>query len=211
MDSYNYICHNIFDKNLKSIPSPGELDISATHFSNSILLQIRLNGEMNCTLEVTTAGLRPIEHDIMHRPIAGMILNREDSGIKNSNSKEKNRKEEGEEEEEKEEEEEELFIRDNLSDYNVHVRLGDSSDPKLPVIASQIAELYQRIIIPNLRRSNGLSDHLSNINLTITLSSKIWSMENRNSKERNNTTNNDGNEDFAKLVFVLKSIKDMYQ
>ena len=36
-------------------------------------------------------------------------------------------------------------------------------------------------------------------------------MENRNSKERNNTTNNDGNEDFAKLVFVLKSIKDMYQ
>lgn len=203
MDSYNYACHNTFDKSLKTIPLPGELDISATHFSNSILLQIRLNGEMNCTLDVTTAGLRPIEHDIMHRPIAGILIEREESGIVNTKNMENHQEDEYEEEEE----EEELFIRDNLSDYNVHIRLGDSNDPKLPVIATQIAELYQRVIIPNLNRGNGIYDHLSNISLTITLSSKIWSMENGNTKENINNSN----EDFAKLVFVLKCIRDMYQ
>lgn len=196
MDSYHYTSYNVFNSSLKSVPAPGELNISATHFSNSILLQIRLNGEMDCTLEVTTAGLRPIEHDVMHRPIAG---------INNINGKEKNQ-----EESDCDQEEEELFIRDNLSNYTVHVKLGDSNDPKLPVIATQIAELYQRIIIPDLHKGNTFPDHFSNIILTITLSSKIWSMENKNTKGTNND-NNDSNEDFAKLVFVLKSIKQMYQ
>lgn len=178
--SYNYNSHNEFPQNVRGITAPGELDINATHFSNAILLQIRLNGEMNCTLDVTRTGLRPVEQDVMHRPIAGIEggeLTAEDD----------------------DEGDEELFIRDNLSDYNVHIRLGDPNDPKLPVIATQIAELYQRVIIPTLQRGHGIPDDPSSLDIMITLSSKIWS--------RGDSTD----EDFSKLVFVLKCIKEMYQ
>ncbi|CAL9727862.1 proteasome chaperone 3 [Monosporozyma unispora] len=180
--SYNFDYHNEFPPNLDSIPCPGHLDINATHFSNAILLHIRLNGEMNCTLDVTRTGLRPVEQDVMHRPIAGIEGSELNSGGVNNK-----------------EEDEELFIRDNLSDYNVHIRLGDPNDPKLPVIATQIAELYQRVIIPTLQRGQGIPDNPSSLDIMITLSSKIWS--------RGDSTD----EDFSKLVFVLKCIKDMYQ
>lgn len=161
--------------------APGVLDIDATHFSNTILLQIRLNGEMNCTLDVSQTGVRPMEESMFQRPIAGMTNDDDEDG----------------------DEDETLFIRDNLADYNVHVRLGDPNDSKLSVVATQIAELYHRVVIATLQRGS-IRDPTSGLNLVITLSSKIF-----NPLTRDGTTSNN-DEDFAKLVFVLKCIKDMY-
>lgn len=185
--SYSYQYHEQFPEELlgKSVSLPGHLDINAVHFSDSILLQIRLNGEMNCTIDVSRTGLRPVEQDVMNRPIAGIS-----SGGTSDDG---------------EDDSDELFVRDNLSDYNVNVRLGDPNDPKLPVIATQIAELYQRVIIPMLQRGKGMPDDPSSLDIVITLSSKIWPVSPNGDDDNNN------DKDFAKLVFLLKCIKDMYQ
>ncbi|CCF60185.1 hypothetical protein KAFR_0J01180 [Kazachstania africana CBS 2517] len=164
-----------FGPDVKSLEG-STLNISATHFTNQILIQIRASGEMDSTYEVTQRGIRPMEQ-IFSRPIAGQ------NGVLEENE---------------EEEEEFETMRDHLSDYNVIVRLGDSNDAKIPVICTQIANLYQTVILPQsapvLR-----GDNFSGVNLLITLNSKMWRQD-----------ENDSNVDFAKLVFLLKSIKEMY-
>ena len=42
--------------------------------------------------------------------------------------------------------EEEEFVRDHLSDYQVVTKLGDSADPKVPVVCVQIAELSPNLV-----------------------------------------------------------------
>ncbi|CAI4034960.1 hypothetical protein SMKI_12G0970 [Saccharomyces mikatae IFO 1815] len=152
-----------------------ELYLQATHFGNTVLLQIRLNGEMDSTYEVSLKGLNPLL-DIDAVPLAGNLGTTD-----------------GDYDDEKEE-----FVRDHLSDYQVITKLGDSTDPKVPVVCIQVAELYRRVILPEL--NDGMTQVNMQFNLLISMSSKIW----KAAKGQN------GNDDFGKLVFLLKCIKDMY-
>ncbi|EJS42764.1 YLR021W [Saccharomyces arboricola H-6] len=153
-----------------------ELYLQATHFNNVILLQIRLNGEMDSTYEVSLKGLNHLL-DIDAVPLAGNLGNTDDD----------------------QDDDQEEFVRDHLSDYQVVTKLGDSSDPKVPIVCIQVAELYRRVVVPELNDAMIRGDVQSN--LLISMSSKIW----RTAKGQNNDNNN-----FGKLVFLLKCIKDMY-
>ncbi|EDO19025.1 hypothetical protein Kpol_2002p97 [Vanderwaltozyma polyspora DSM 70294] len=153
---------------LDLFPGGDELAINATHFTNEILIQLRFNGELDTTYEVSQKGLNT--NSVIQRPIASpSFLNNEDD---------------------------EDTITDYLSDYQVITKLGNSNNMKLPVICTQIAELYNKVILSN-------QNDISNKNLLITLSSKLW-------KDNDNDNNNNNNNDFDKLIFVLKCIKDMY-
>lgn len=79
------------------------------------------------------------------------------------------------------------------------LKWGDSADPKVPVVCVQIAELYRRVILPEV--SGTMAQDNMQFSLLISMSSKIW----RATKEQSADDN-----DFGKLVFVLKCIKDMY-
>lgn len=148
-----------------------ELSVNAVHFENQILLQIRFNGEMDTTYEVSQKGLRSANFGA---PLAGqgeLSFPEEEDGDNFD------------------------FTKDNLSDYEVVTKLGNSNDMKLPVICTQISELFQRVILPSINQSTEGKSYL------ITTSSKIW----RDSNNESNT------KDFNKLVFVLKCVKNMYQ
>lgn len=156
------------------IPSDSDngaiLTIVATHFVNEILLQIRYNGEIDVTYEVSQEGLRPFDNGHLAGHTASF-----------------------------DEEDEEDNLRDNLANYKVVAKLGDSNDAKLPVICTQIAELYRQAILPkNIDGMGYFSDGAQTRNLLITMSSKFWKKEGDNSR------------DFEKLVFVLKTIREMY-
>ncbi|CAI4045775.1 hypothetical protein SKDZ_12G0770 [Saccharomyces kudriavzevii ZP591] len=151
-----------------------ELYLQATHFSNTILLQIRLNGEMDSTYEVSLKGLNPLL-DVDAVPLAGNLENTGDDL----------------------DDEEEEFARDHLSDYQVVTKLGDSTDPKAPVVCIQVAELYRRVLLPEM--NSVMIQGNVQLSLLITMSSKIW----KPSRGQNG-------DDFGKLVFLLKCIKDMY-
>lgn len=141
----------------------GELDLSAVHFTNEILLQIRYNGELDTTYEVSPEGLRPFDE----RHLAGLTDSISDD---------------------------EADVGDRMANYKVVAKLGDSSDAKLPVICTQIADLYQQVILPKNVDKMGVAE-IESRNLIITMSSKIWK---------------DDVSQFERLVFVLKSIKQMY-
>lgn len=164
----------------------GVVNIMAQHFCNEVLLTIRLDGMMNYTLEVNRQGIRPLEQDTPFRPIAGI---NDTPKVAVGTQMEQ-------------EEEEELFIRDNLADSNVVVKLGDPNDNKLIVISTQIAELYHRVILPQLERQMPVGNGVSTPNLIITLHSRIW--------DTPVDHNDNNNSDFNKLVLILRSIKQMY-
>ncbi|QLL33529.1 hypothetical protein HG536_0E04400 [Torulaspora globosa] len=141
----------------------GEVEISATHFSNEILLQIRYNGEMDTTYEVAPEGLRPFDE----RQLAGF-----------SDTLDEN----------------EAPADDQMANYKVVAKLGDSNDAKLPVVCTQIADLYQQVILPTGVDKIGVGE-AERRNLLITMSSKLWSDDTRQ---------------FERLVFILNSVKQMY-
>ncbi|SCV99585.1 LAFE_0A06436g1_1 [Lachancea fermentati] len=149
------------------------VEISAVHFTNQILLHLRLNGELDTTYEVVPKGL-PVD-DLDPPPIAGTSSFTNDSL--------------------QIEDEDYVSVKDNLSNYHVVTRLGDSNDMKLPIVCTQIAELYQRIITPS--NIDGFSQDISKRGLVITMSAKIW----RKCRP---------GYDFHALVFILQSIKEMY-
>ncbi|SMN18610.1 similar to Saccharomyces cerevisiae YLR021W IRC25 Component of a heterodimeric Poc4p-Irc25p chaperone involved in assembly of alpha subunits into the 20S proteasome [Maudiozyma saulgeensis] len=163
------------------------LDITSIHFSNQILLQIRLNGEMDSTYEVTKRGLNALDQGIS-RPIAG--FNSVPSEEQNDDDEFSYNAD---------------VVRDNLADFQVVTKLGDTTDHKMPVICTQMGELYQSVIIPMLRTS-GKSNELTcdGSSLIITISSKIFRQPKGEDQDPDNEL------DFAKLVFVLKTIKEMY-
>lgn len=146
-----------------------ELNLVAIHFTNEILLHIRCNGEMDTTYEVSRKGLRPLEKRFLVDHTSYL-----------------------------DEDDEEEFMRDNLADYQVVPKLGDSNDTKLPVICTQIAELYLQTILSRNVDGLGNSSGIESRNLLITMCSKIWKQSDENAK------------DFDKLVYILKSIKEMY-
>lgn len=148
----------------------GELNIVAVHFINEILLQIRFNGELDSTYEVSQKGLRQGGQ----RFLAGNTSLDEDD-----------------------ESEEYGAFADSMADYQVATKLGDSNNTKLHVICTQIAELYQQAILPMNVDGMGSQESASPRNLLLTLSSKIWGGA-------------DNDNDFNKLVYILKSIKEMY-
>ena len=164
------------DSSLDALSENKELYIQATHFNNTILLQIRLNGEMDSTYEISLKGLNPLL-DIDTVPLAGNLGNTDGDYDD----------EEGE------------FVRDHLSDYQVVTKLGDSADPKVPVVCVQIAELYRRVILPEVNGAMAQDD--MQFSLLISMSSKIWKAAKGQDADDN---------DFGKLVFMLKCIKDMY-
>lgn len=92
-------------------------------------------------------------------------------------------------------EQEEEFSGDHMADWQVICRLGDSNDTKLPVICTQIGELYRKVVLPSNLDGMAHQDEVQNRGLVITLSSKIWRSDENS---------------FDKLVFVLKSLKEMY-
>lgn len=90
---------------------------------------------------------------------------------------------------------EDEFSGDHMSDWQVICRLGDSNDAQLPVVCTQIGELYRRVIIPSNVDGLYQNDEIQSRGLVITMSSKMWK----------------GNEkSFDELIFVLGSIKQMY-
>lgn len=140
--------------------SNGEISLKAVHYNNVVVLQVRYNGEMDSTYEVSSLGLtvgRPLALD--SAPGVGGEEDEEDEPI------------------------------DYLADYKVVTRLGESDDPKMNIVCTQIAELYYKLIG---------GDNVSATNVVISLSRKLWKGQNSNDK------------DFAILVFLLQCIKDMY-
>ncbi|CCK73030.1 Irc25p KNAG_0M01770 [Huiozyma naganishii CBS 8797] len=163
-----------FPEELITLPEGSSLEVLAVHYTNYVLLQLRLNGEMDCTVEVSRRGLSSVGQDSLGNPIAGF------SGAPDL----------------EDDADEQDFARDNMADYHVITKLGDPNDTKTPVIATQIAELYQRVILPNVPGSLKQStEDPASTSLIVTLSSKIW---------------RDDTEDFQKLVYVLQTIKEMY-
>ncbi|SCU96782.1 LANO_0E14356g1_1 [Lachancea nothofagi CBS 11611] len=160
------------------------LEISAVHFSNNIVLQIRFNGELDTCLEVNWKGI-PAD-SIGNTPLGSKTLHQDQF---ESNSKDLD------DEDSDSDFEDYKPMEDVLSNFHIATRLGDSNDMKLPIVCSQIAELYQKVVFP----SN--VDKLRDISLTrgfvISLSAKMWRRE---SSEK----------DFAVLLFILQTIKDMY-
>lgn len=161
--------------------SGASLDINAVHFANQIILQIRLNGEMDATYEVTKRGLNVLGQSIA-RPIAGYKQAAEP------------------EDEDEDEDYSNSIVRDNLADYQVITKLGDANNSKIPVICTQIAELYTAVITPMIKAEKLSRDIADGTSLIITMSSKLW--------KKSETDNNSA--DFGKLVFLLQTIKEMY-
>ncbi|CCE63400.1 hypothetical protein TPHA_0E03100 [Tetrapisispora phaffii CBS 4417] len=155
-----------------------ELYISSIHYSNYVLLQIRFNGELDTTYEISQKGLRSVSFD---RPLAGSLMMND---------------------EQRSDDDEFDFTIDNLSDYQIVTKLGNSNDMKLPVICTQIVELYNKIILPKLHPDK--KDDISKNKFIITLNSRIWG------SNPNADSSTSSNVDFNRLVFLLKCIKSIY-
>lgn len=159
-----------------------ELGVSAVHFTNKIVIQLRFNGELDTTYEIIPKGL-PIG-DTLATPLAGDVLIEEEE-------------EEGPEypEDSDNEHMHHTSVQDNLSNFQTVTRLGDSNDMKLPIVCTQIAELYQKVIFPSDK--DGMLAISPSRNFIITLSAKLWRQ-------------NKPDDDFGRLIFILQTIKEMY-
>lgn len=93
------------------------------------------------------------------------------------------------------ENDEDEYLGDHMADWQVICRLGDSNDTKMPVICTQIGELYRKVVLPSNVDHMSHEDEVQSRGLVITLSSKLWRSDDKS---------------FDKLVFVLKSLKKMY-
>ncbi|CUS22234.1 LAQU0S05e00716g1_1 [Lachancea quebecensis] len=150
------------------------LEAVAIHFTNKIVLQLRFNGELDTCYDIISKGL-PTE-GLGNTPLGKVVL---DSG--------------GDSEDE---DFEDLSpIEDGLSNFQVATRLGNSNDMKLPIVCTQIAEMYQKTILSS--NFDGLRDLAPSRDFVISLSAKMWK------KDTSET-------DFALLVFILQTIKEMY-
>lgn len=105
------------------IESSPELSLNAIHFSNQILIQIRLDSELDSAYEVTEQGLAEMEGVNSE---LGYTNNVEESN------------------------DDTQLANDDLSTYHIVGKLGDPDNSKLKVVCSQIAKLYNTVIIPNL-------------------------------------------------------------
>ncbi|KAL3230485.1 hypothetical protein RNJ44_00934 [Nakaseomyces bracarensis] len=139
------------------------VSLKAVHYNNAVLLQVRLDGEMDSTYEVSSVGLK----SSVGRPLA--LNNTGAVGGDGSDDEEE--------------------AMDYLADYKVVTRLGDSDDPKMNIVCTQIAELYYKLIG---------ADNITATTVVISLSRKLWKGHDSNDR------------DFAVLVFLLQCIKDMY-
>lgn len=79
-------------------------------------------------------------------------------------------------------------LRDTMADYKAVSKLGNSDDAKLPVVCTQLAELVLRTVVDGI-------ETFEPRNLLVTMSSKLWYH---------------GSHDFETLMFVLRTIKQMY-
>lgn len=79
-------------------------------------------------------------------------------------------------------------LRDSMADYKAVAKLGNSEDAKLPVVCTQLAELVLKTVEDGIETFEPRS-------LLVTMSSKLWYR---------------GSNDFETLMFVLKTIKQMY-
>ncbi|CAR21501.1 Irc25p [Lachancea thermotolerans CBS 6340] len=150
------------------------LEAVAVHFTNKVVLKLRFNGELDTCYEILSKGL-PAE-GLGSTPLGKVVLN---SGI-------------GPEDEDFED----LSpIEDGLSNFHVTTRLGNSNDMKLPIVCTQIAEMYQKAVLPS--NIDGLRDIAPSRDFVVSLSAKMWK---RDTSET----------DFALLVFILQTIKEMY-
>ncbi|CDO94938.1 unnamed protein product [Kluyveromyces dobzhanskii CBS 2104] len=139
----------------------GELRILADHYENSIVIHLRVNGEIDSTYEVKYKGLNDID--------PGFSL--EGTGDDDNFTP----------------------IRDPLSQYDVSTKIGDTNDMKIPIICTQIAQLYERVILPKLGSEPGAGVP----DFVITLSTKLW---------RKSCSN-----EFEKLIFLLNALKEAYE
>ncbi|SCV03509.1 LAMI_0H08724g1_1 [Lachancea mirantina] len=91
--------------------------------------------------------------------------------------------------------EDDVYGPDKLANFQVVTLLGDANDMKTPIVCTQIAELYQKVVFP--AQIDGLGGNERDSRFVISLSRKLWQ-------------NNESNADFGLLVFVLQSIRKMY-
>ncbi|QLG70603.1 hypothetical protein HG535_0A05440 [Zygotorulaspora mrakii] len=128
-------------------PDNNELDILAVHFSNEIAVQIRFNGELDSTYEISVKGL----NGIGKRFLAGHSIMGDDD-------------------------EDDISFVGDMANYQIATKLGNSNDTKLHVVCTQIAELYHQIILPRNVDGMGASneDGITSRKILVTLSSKIW-------------------------------------
>ncbi|SCU85843.1 LADA_0D10154g1_1 [Lachancea dasiensis] len=163
------------------------LELSAVHFINKVVLQIRLNGELDTCLEVISKGL-PAE-SMSSTPLGLQVMQRNEDQIDmpmlaedcNDNENEIN---------------DFTPVEDSLSNFHIITRLGDSNDMKLPIVCCQIAELYQKVIF--LSNVDNMRDVAPTRDFVISLSAKIWKSASPG-------------RDFSLLIFILTSIKEMYK
>ncbi|CCH60404.1 hypothetical protein TBLA_0C06070 [Henningerozyma blattae CBS 6284] len=156
-----------------------QLTIEAVHFINQVLIQIRYNGEMNTTYEISPKSMNTIKNPTMG--FGNSVDYFQDDADESQQS-----------------------FPNHLANYQITTRLGNSNDMKLPVICTEIAELYSKIILPSNVDELETIDSPLNRTFMITMSTKLWY---DNVEESDITTNRD----FQKLIFVLKTIREMYK
>ncbi|SCU82864.1 LAME_0C03158g1_1 [Lachancea meyersii CBS 8951] len=158
------------------------LESSAVHFSNKVLLQIRLNGELDTCLEVKSKGL----------PTSSL----QTGSLGEHFSEGQSQQAEGSGETYDDEDLENFTpAEDSLSNFQISTRLGDSNDMKLPIVCSQIAELYYKAVFP--ANADQLRDVAPVRDFVISLSAKFF---------RKSSSDNE----FQTLLFILQAIKNMY-
>lgn len=79
-------------------------------------------------------------------------------------------------------------LRDTMAEYKAVAKLGSSDDAKLPVVCTQLAELVLNTVVDGI-------ETFQPRNLLVTMSRRLWYR---------------GYNDFETLLFVLKTIKQMY-
>ncbi|CEP62750.1 Irc25p LALA0_S06e02938g [Lachancea lanzarotensis] len=158
------------------------LETSAVHFNNKVLVQIRFNGELDQCLEVTSRGLPASSFE------ATKLY---DEVFQNSSQQ----KEENKNYEFDNDDDSFTLAEDYLSNFQISTRLGDSNDMKLPIVCSQIAELYYKVIFPS--NADKLRDVAPTRDFVISLSGKFF---------RKSSTDND----FRILLHILQAIRSMY-
>ncbi|SCU79391.1 LAFA_0B02828g1_1 [Lachancea sp. 'fantastica'] len=158
------------------------LEIETAHFNNKVLVQIRFNGELDTCIEVKSRGLPNRSFDTARFNGNGM----------NHSAQQQEENNDGESDED---EFDYTLAEDSLSNYHISTRLGDSNNMKLPIVCSQIAELYYKAIFPSC--ANDLEEVSPVGDFVISLSSKLFG-------------SNSTYDDFEMLLMLLRNIREMY-
>lgn len=153
-------------------PDRNELHIFSIHYTNKILIQLKFDGETDSTYDIM---FNTSFDENMINPLANdFLLSSHETQNKNDQYQD---------------------MTDYLSNYKIITKLGDSNNMKLPIICTQIAELYRKVILPKKQENASITSPANGY--IITLSNKLL---------KTGVQDND----FGKLIFILQTIQEMY-